>query len=269
MLIAATAALTWYGRQGTNNPFARPHHVYVSGDSSWVFIKMSRQNDAGRPAFILLFARQSSTPAGRRIRIESPWVLLTTAYIGGLDTCFTAPPSCWHILHHHSASDTAVHIGAGGWPEPLVTNGEFSDGGVQCAFVPVFGDEKKQLALTYGDMKLIIADAAALPTGAVARSRFLEAFDIAVATGCGEEEAVRIRELLRPASIIAVGTPNRAAPAASRENIFFSPEGTFSYDCTKDWRGRIRCRQVTQDPAAHPSFIRTMRAFVHEIRNNT
>jgi hypothetical protein len=188
-LLLVTAALTWYARQGRNNPFEPQPYIQIVSDSSGFYLKtVVSKSEADTCVFMI----EPRNPQSR-------------------------PPK----------------------PETAQNPGQIC--GALFERVPV-GENDSLTKLTFGQIKLAIVDtkqADSISTEAF--SSFLEFFHIVIISSSSPlSRAIDIRDKLRPEWTFICGTSGKAAGEHLLQNVIFTSDSLFSFDCIHTWRDTIR-----------------------------
>ncbi len=230
VLVAITAAVTWYANQKTNNPFSRPQYVRVTGDSTFSTIGIIT------PDTSVYVVSSSCHEIDHRIPMAShPWVLVSnSAYLTAQAGQEVPPPIQWHVLDSIQLESSRSRPN---WPSPrhLVNPRMPSGVGIRILDDPTLGVQAWEIRTD--DLAFLLIDGKEARIDSTQASSIREKFDVVVVSRAHPKKTQLIRNHLRPRYCIALppgsvnltGEANRniICPASSEQALSFavSPRG--------------------------------------------
>jgi len=231
-LIFAAALLSWYSRQGINNPFAGTKIIQITGSAGEYGLALS----AGKPPkqLITLFVPKnlpSDNPALQE-KTKDRWELITLGQ--DIDfSAFAAPPQLWTVLGQGDAEKTCST--ALGWPQPHKSAQAGTSGRIVWKTVYPFSDSASAVLLTVDKTTTLICDSFIYDyLSKDVHSQFKEKLDLLIIPPADAETVKKTRELFRPRLLAVI--PPCGAPAAPYSRNIICAESKERWD----YRFKIR-----------------------------
>jgi len=237
-LIFAAALLSWYARQGGNNPFAGTKTIRLAGGESGYTLMCSAGRDPAK-RIVTLFAPvklSSSDTQLLREEISGEWELITLSQTINFDA-FPRPPRLWTVLSQQPAqayvnnveisadsieipvADSSSITSYNDWPEPIFNTQAGTAGRMFWQTVYPFGDSIRAVLLTVDKTTTLVCDSSVFTKSSKeTRSQFKEKLDLLIIPSASYETAKQMREIFRP-RFVAVIPPCSVSAETHSQNI--------------------------------------------------
>ncbi|MBD3390897.1 MAG: hypothetical protein GF418_02535 [Chitinivibrionales bacterium] len=241
MLVVIVLGLTWYSRQGRNNPFAREPYIEIGANAGWCFLRCATRNAPDARESIVLLHRLAADTVSRYGPSPRTWTLFTYGIPAGLDAYFTVPPVAWFVFDPPDETGTAPGASGDDWPRPVPAGRQVTAGGADFSRVAAFGIPGQIASVDFAALKAAIVTAADFPPDSIKGSSFKETFDIVVCVGTTARQTRHIRNLLRPKHVIVLPPDQSPSGRTKRmENILRPSRAPFAYVFSRNAREKIR-----------------------------
>ena len=239
-LLFLIITLTWYAKQGYNNPFASRLHFQLVGSGGNTYLHCFRKVKKKKTdSFLLLLPNfNSHSQKSSPINFPETGTLITTETRKDIYSNFKTPPAHWVILDTSLSNDTLPELPQT-WPKPAFTNTIAGIKDISVNLVYPFDDTQKAVSLEYNKIKSILINNNQLLLDTTKESFFKEKFDIAIINTPSELSILKIREILRPRYLIVLPSVNTDEERQSFSNIIKPETDDFFYEIFKDSKKRL------------------------------
>ncbi len=236
--------LSWYIRQGKNNPFSSPVRVCVGGASdSWYIHCFKSEKRVERDDLLFLATEPLYTNhAAAALHFPKTATLVTLTKKNIPHNRFVAPPENWIVLNKPLPADSNIATPAT-WPEPEYLNA--IAGGIREAtlyYIHPFSEPSEDIYLEYHAIKIAVINSMPSRPEALRESPFKEKIDVVILNAAAP--VLTVRETLRPRFIIVLPRAHTVAATETAANILTPGAGVFSYEIYRDSRRTLQVKKT-------------------------
>jgi hypothetical protein len=219
VLFIAMVLLTWYGKQGSNNPFTPLQRVLVIGHQGHASLFIQRTS--GKKKHLLAIMDDSSALFPDSIlKIPQQWDLISPST--DIDTTgLHPPPRTWMVFDTSKKTAPINH-----WPVPQPFKQQTFEN-YRTAEVFPFNDERSALQITFKKSSVLLIDGAAAGCSAADTTYLKEKIDLLVITNTDSATTTLCRSLFRPKFTVASGHRDLSMP--SYANLLLFTSGALQY----------------------------------------
>jgi len=256
VLIFAVGLLSWYARQGGNNPFAGTKTIRIaSGENGYAIMCSAGKTPAKR--IVTLFAPEKLSSSDIKLLMEDvtgEWNLITLCQTIDFNA-FPNPPQSWTILSPQTtmipvdnteipaedAEASAINTedsaeAYDNWPEPFFNTQAGAAGRFFWQIVYPLGDSVHAVLLTVDKTATLICGSSVLSGSSKnTRSQFKEKLDLLIIPSADAKTVMETREIFRP-RFIAVIPPCDTSAKTHLKNIICA-------DDSKNWEYKFKAKR--------------------------
>ena len=247
ILIFAAALLSWYSRQGGNNPFAGTKTIRLAGDKSgYTLICGAGKTQAKR--VVTLFAPvtlSSSDNKQFQEELSGEWDLVTLSQAINFHT-FPHPPQSWTILSPQSTQISVDNVKTAydNWPEPIFNTQAGMINRFFWQIVYPFSDNAHAVLLTVDKTTTLVCDSSVFAHSSIkTRSQFKEKLDLLIIPSADAQTVKEMREIFRP-RFVAVMPPCGIPAGTNLQNIICAEDGESWEYRFKVKRGKLKAADL-------------------------
>jgi len=232
--------ITWYARQGYNNPFAFRPQVNLIRSKDYIYIRCFKKlKKRETDSFLLLL---SNFTIKNQIKPSDTFpetvTFITPDVRNDIYNSFAAPPSNFIILDTSLANDT-IHGLPDEWPRPSFTNDMAGIKDIALHYLYPFDDSLKAIYLEYNDIKVLLFNDTQMTVDTIKESFLKEKIDVVIINTTSEIPVLKLRELLRPRYLIVLPAVKTGEDIRSISNIIRPQSSDFCYKIVKDSKKRL------------------------------
>lgn len=223
MLLALTAALTWYIRQGKNNPFEKPNHILIGGDAYACYLALPSDT-----TLVAVVSPENKLDVNA-VAPHGPWTLLSNSLsVMTPSRTDIVPPVEWRLWEQ---TESKLEYPPG-WPHPTSMKPSELRGNITIRkvndptlTVPIYEIIARDLICLVVDSRTMNMDTSEI-------SPFRERIDIVISTNTTDSSVLALRNHFRPRYCIALPPNSFTLRGPEYRNILCPSSDTIRFEFT-------------------------------------